>query len=73
MFHLFAEVCTDGDIRLVGGTNPREGRVEVCYNEQYGTVCDLGFGTEEARVICGKLGFSRISESHNVWLNRTFV
>jgi hypothetical protein len=37
--------------------------VEICVNEQYGTVCDMGFDRAEARVICGQLGYSRTSES----------
>ena len=37
-----------------------EGRVEMCYNEDYGTICDLGFGRLEAAVVCSQLGFSRI-------------
>lgn len=53
-----SEVCTTGDIRLVGGTNELEGRVEVCNNEQWGTVCDDGWGNPEGRVACRQLGFS---------------
>jgi len=46
----------------MAGTNPREGRVEVCYSERYGTVCDIGFDIYDAQVVCGQLGFSRISK-----------
>lgn len=51
-------VCIQGDIRLVGGSSAREGRVEVCNNNAWGTVCDDQFGTPDARVACRQLGFS---------------
>ena len=47
-----------GDIRLVGGTTNRQGRVEVCNNNAWGTVCDDAFGTSDANVACRQLGFS---------------
>ena len=43
-------------MRLVGGSNPLEGRVEVCINRAWGTVCDNGFSSEDATVICNQLG-----------------
>ena len=53
-----APACTQGDIRLMGGSNEYQGRVEVCNDGEWGTVCDDDFGTEEAKVVCRQLGFS---------------
>ena len=49
--------CDDGDIRLVGGDIPEEGRVEFCYNNVWGTVCDDSWGTTDASIVCRQLGF----------------
>ncbi len=48
--------CTDGDVRLVNGTNPFEGRVELCVNKAWGTSCESGFNERDADIICNQLG-----------------
>lgn len=50
--------CSDGDVRLVGGASDLEGRVEICLNNAWGTVCDSTFSEDEANVICGQTGVS---------------
>lgn len=43
---------------MVGGTVPNEGRVEVCVNNNWGTVCDDFWGAPDAMVACRQLGYS---------------
>ena len=49
-------ICPQGAIRLQGGT-ATSGRVEICNNNVWGTVCDDFWGTDNARVACRQLGF----------------
>ena len=56
---LYAIRCSDGAIRLAGsGSSSSQGRVEVCNNNQWGTVCDDTWNSLDARVACFHLGYS---------------
>ena len=47
------------DLRLInsdGNVNTANGRVEIYQNGEWGTVCNDGFGSTEATVVCRQLG-----------------
>ena len=57
-FAHYTAPCTTGQLRLVGGNIPNEGRVEICMSNEWGTVCDDGWSSIEATVVCRQLGYS---------------
>ncbi|MBZ3890937.1 Macrophage scavenger receptor types I and II [Sciurus carolinensis] len=66
-------------IRLVGGSGPHQGRVEIFHNGQWGTVCDDHWKISIGQVICRSLGYRGIQSVHKeayfgrgtgpIWLN----
>lgn len=60
--------CTCGDetqknVRLVGRSKV-SGRLEVCRNGKWNTVCGQKFNSTDATVVCRELGFSDQGENY---------
>ncbi|XP_071504919.1 scavenger receptor cysteine-rich domain-containing group B protein-like [Diadema antillarum] len=64
MFELFIGVPAGAeDVRLVDGSGSYEGRVEVLYDSQWGTVCHNYWDIMDASVVCKQLGFANATDS----------
>ena len=58
---LDSQACTNGSVRLMYGSGPWEGNVQLCYNGIWGWVCDNSWTSNDARVVCNQLGYSTSS------------
>ena len=56
--HISVIACVNGQVMLVNGSTSSEGRVEICYDNTYGTICDDRFDIIDAGIICRQLGYS---------------
>ena len=68
---MFSTACTYGDVRLVGGSNPFEGRVEVCINNTWGTVCDDYWDNTDATVVCRQMGYAHAGSEFLAFLTNS--
>lgn len=50
--------CNETDVRLMDGSTPSNGRVEICVNGIWGSVCDDNWGIKDANVVCQQLGYN---------------
>ena len=53
----------EGHIRLAGGQDSSEGRVEIFHDGVWGTVCDDNWDMNEAQVVCQQLNFTGAREA----------
>lgn len=58
--------CMDGDVLLMDGNmtsaSQREGRVEICYGNEYHAICDDLWNVNDAQVVCRQLNISGTSK-----------
>ena len=66
---LLSAFCINGEIRLAGSNIPGRGRVEVCINETWGTICDESLDSNDVSVVCRQLGFSPFGKT---WLKNYY-
>ena len=56
-------VCHDGEVRLRNGNHRHEGRIEICFNETWGTICNginsYSWNHSQADIVCKQLGYSQ--------------
>ena len=50
--------CSDGQIRLVGGSNDAEGTIEICFNSLWGVISATTWTDANTQVTCKQLGYT---------------
>ena len=75
---IFCSVCSNGDVRLMNGSedSASAGRVEVCFSNVYGSVCNDRWDERDASVVCRQLGIGRsctLCTSHASYVIYNFV
>ena len=58
MIIIITDACTAGDVRLSGSTSEYAGRVEICIESTWTSLCDQSWDLRDAQVACRELGYS---------------
>ena len=56
---ILVEKCQLRDIRLFGSDFHSMGRVEMCFDGYWKSVCRSSFDNVDASIVCGQLGYSK--------------
>ena len=64
---------TSGSVFLTGGTSESEGTVQLCYNNEWGTVCDIGWSDNDADVVCQQLGYLSEWQEMMLYINACHI
>ena len=51
----------DRSVRLIGTSMPHIGRLEIFYNNEWGSICFDNFSAPEGHVACKEMGYSGIN------------
>ena len=62
---LIAE-CNESEVKLVDGASTEDGRVVICVNGLWGSVCHNNWDDYDAGVLCQQLGYN--GSEHNIML-----
>ena len=65
VFYFPQAQCANGELSLVDGFSDYEGRLEMCYNNVWGTICDDYWTQSSTNVACRKLGLG--VSTHSVY------
>ncbi|KAK2829725.1 hypothetical protein Q7C36_017715 [Tachysurus vachellii] len=61
---LIVTVKDGANIRLTGGNDSCSGRVEILYNDEWGTVSDDDWNLNDAEVVCRQIGCGKAVTAH---------